>query len=78
MRGAAQFQGSKRKGRINSAEDREVRRVRARLRKIRLLAQRLTSEYEVEAYCQKIGDETLRSAVKKMIYSFRPDLRRYQ
>lgn len=69
------FAGSKRAARTNRLETRESRRFRKRLRKLRLLALRLTSKYELDVYLRDIPDMEVREAARKLILTYRPDLK---
>lgn len=69
------FQGSKRAGRVADADRAVVDHERHKLRKVRLLAQRLTSIYELDAYLTKVDDVERRAAIRTLILTFRPDLK---
>lgn len=70
------FQGSKKAGRIFSVEQRNLDKVKKKIRKVRLLSQRLGSRYELDAYLTQIGDLELREAIRTMILAFRPEFKR--
>jgi hypothetical protein len=74
-RGSAQFQGSKKAGRLAAAEDRTVGREKRKLRQIRLLSQRLSSIYELDAYLTRVPNPEMRQSIRTLILTYRPDLR---
>lgn len=72
------FHGSKKRSRLIEFDNKIVDRETRKLRMVRLMAQRLTSRYELEAYLTKTEDPILRAAVRTMVLSFRPDLKEYR
>lgn len=66
----AKFAGSKRKARIAALEERQVKAVKNRLRRIYALSKLIQSPEELDTMLGGIDDEAVREETRKLILTF--------